>query len=85
MREVLVAFSGGADSSFLVRVAHDTLGRGARALTTVSPTNPDEDTDQALALARELGAEHIVLYTNELEIPSYKGLFCKVCVLLSGV
>jgi hypothetical protein len=52
-REVLVAFSGGVDSSFLVRVAHDTLGRGARALTSVSPTNPDEDTKEALGSVGE--------------------------------
>ena len=41
---MLVCFSGGVDSSFLLRVAHDVLGDDAIALTTVSPTNPDEDT-----------------------------------------
>jgi uncharacterized protein len=71
MGRVLVCFSGGVDSSFLLRVAHDVLGREAIALTTVSPTNPEEDTQDAAALAAELGVEHAVINVNELEIPNY--------------
>jgi uncharacterized protein len=72
MGRVLVCFSGGVDSSFLLRVAHDILGREAVALTTVSPTNPEEDTMEAATLAAELGAEHVVVKVNELEIPNYR-------------
>ena len=72
MGRVLVCFSGGVDSSFLLRVAHDILGRQAIALTTASPTNPEEDTAEAVALAAELGVEHVVLEVNELEIPNYR-------------
>ncbi len=72
MGRVLVCFSGGVDSSFLLRVAHDILGREAVALTTVSPTNPEEDTMEAAALAAELGVEHVVVKVNELEIPYYR-------------
>src|SRR5262249_50863724 len=43
MERVLVAFSGGVDSSFLLRVAAEELGAGALALTTRSPTAPEED------------------------------------------
>jgi pyridinium-3,5-biscarboxylic acid mononucleotide sulfurtransferase len=72
MDRVLVCFSGGVDSSFLVRVAHDVLPRRVTALTTVSPTNPDEDTADAIALGRELAVEHVVVHANELEIPNYR-------------
>jgi pyridinium-3,5-biscarboxylic acid mononucleotide sulfurtransferase len=72
MERVLVCFSGGVDSSFLLRVAHDVLGDRALALTTVSPTNPEEDTEQAITLATELGAEHVVIHANELDIPNYR-------------
>ena len=72
MDHVLVCFSGGVDSSFMLRVAHDVLGARALALTTVSPTNPDEDTEEATLLARELGVEHIVVHANELDIPNYR-------------
>ena len=81
--EAIVAFSGGVDSSFLLRVAKDVLGRRAVALTTVSPTNPDDDTADALALARDLDVEHVVVHANELEIPGYQAnpvnrcYFCK--------
>jgi uncharacterized protein len=72
MDRVLVCFSGGVDSSFLLRVAHDVLPQRVTALTTVSPTNSDEDTVDATLLGQELGAEHVVLHANELEIPNYR-------------
>ncbi len=67
----LVAFSGGVDSSLLLRVAHDALGPRVTALTSVSPTNPEEDTAAAVALARALGVAHVIIPSNELEIPRY--------------
>lgn len=74
MRELpnaLVAFSGGVDSSLLLRVASEELGARITALTTVSPTNAEEDTVTAIALARQLGVEHVVVDANELEIAGY--------------
>ncbi len=67
----LVAFSGGVDSSLLLRVAHDALGARVTALTSVSPTNPEEDTAAAVALARALDVPHVIVQSNELEIPRY--------------
>src|SRR5436190_259922 len=67
----LLAFSGGVDSSFLLRVAHDVLGDRLTALTSVSPTNPEADTAQAIDLARALGVRHVVVESNELEVPGY--------------
>ncbi len=72
MDRILVCSSGGVDSSFLVRVAHAVLGDRVLALTTVSPTNPEEDTAEATRLARDLGVAHLVLDVNELEIAGYR-------------
>jgi len=71
MRSVMVAFSGGVDSSFVLRVAHDALGERVLALTTTSPTMPEDDRRSALEMARLIGARHLVVDSNELEIPGY--------------
>lgn len=68
---VLVAFSGGVDSSFLLHVAAGVLGPRCLALTTVSPTTPAGDLDDARALATALGVEHVVHATDELAVPGY--------------
>lgn len=67
----LVAFSGGVDSAFLLRVASDVLGDRCTALTTVSPTTPRADVDDARRLAAALGVTHVVIDANELAIPGY--------------
>jgi len=67
----LVAFSGGVDSTFLLRVVHDVLGERCIALTTASPTTPAEDLAEARALASTIGATHVVVGTDELRIPGY--------------
>ena len=71
MRSVMVAFSGGVDSTFVLKVACDTIGDRALALTTTSPTMPDEDRRSALEMAQIIGARHLVVESNELEIPGY--------------
>ena len=80
---VLVAFSGGVDSSFLLHEAAAVLGSRCVALTTVSPTTPSGDLDDAIRLARALGVEHVIRDTDELTIPGYaenpvnRCFFCK--------
>jgi uncharacterized protein len=71
MRSVMVAFSGGVDSTFVLKVAHDTIGERVIALTTTSPTMPDEDRDTAIKMTAEIGARHLLIDCNELEIPGY--------------
>src|ERR1700684_4293152 len=71
MRSLIVAFSGGVDSTFVLRVAHEILGDAVLALTTTSPTMPDEDRESALAMARLIGARHLVVASHELEIHGY--------------
>ena len=83
MPSALVAFSGGVDSAFLLRVARDVLGTRCIALTTVSPTTPAEDLAEAKRLAAALGVAHVLVDTNELEIAGYaenptnRCYFCK--------
>jgi uncharacterized protein len=79
----LVAFSGGVDSTFLLRVAHDVLGDAVLAITAVSPSLAAAERDGAQALARLIGASHLLVETHEIDDPRYvrndrsRCYFCK--------
>jgi len=80
---VLVAFSAGVDSTFLLKVAYGILGERAIALTAASPTTPPGELEAAKAFAASLGCRHIVLDSHELANPSFhlnpvnRCFFCK--------
>ena len=68
---VLVAFSGGVDSSLLLKVAYDTLGERALAATADSESYPREELAEAREIAALIGCEHTVVQTNEVHDPGY--------------
>jgi uncharacterized protein len=65
---VLVAFSGGVDSSFLLHLAHEVLGDRAKAITFVSPFLSRQELDRAARFCEERGIKHILLEINPLAI-----------------
>jgi uncharacterized protein len=67
----VVAFSGGVDSTFLLKVAYDVLGDKVLAVTANSETYPKRELEEAKAFAESLGIRHIVIETLELEIAGF--------------
>lgn len=63
---VVVAFSGGIDSSTLAAVSHNVLGAKAVAVTATSPTYTPEELEEAKGIAKEIGIKLIVVETDEL-------------------
>jgi uncharacterized protein len=71
LESVVVAFSGGLDSAFVLAVAHQTLGERAVGLTAWSPSVPERERQDAARIARQLGARHLVVQSQELHDPRY--------------
>ncbi|MGA8572794.1 MAG: ATP-dependent sacrificial sulfur transferase LarE [Desulfobaccales bacterium] len=80
---IAVAYSGGVDSTLLLKVAQEVLGERILAITADSETTPRREREDAVLLARELGVEHLVVAGGELELqeflrnPTDKCYICK--------
>jgi len=66
-----VAFSGGVDSSFLLRVAHDVLGDQAEGVTAQSATFPAREYDEAVRFAAHWGIPHRTIVSEELDVEGF--------------
>ena len=88
---IAIAFSGGVDSTFLLKVANDVLGNNVIAITARSSTFPEREFKEASNFAKNLGIKHIPITSEELDIEGFsenptnrcyyckKELFTKIC------
>lgn len=78
-----IAYSGGVDSTFLLKVAYDVLGENAIAVTATSSTYPKREFEEAKRWIKDIGAKHIIIESEELDIngfsenPTNRCYYCK--------
>jgi len=78
-----IAFSGGVDSTFLVKVAHEVLKDKMIAVTATSSTYPERELKEAIKYAKDMGVKHLIISSEELDIegfasnPTNRCYYCK--------
>ncbi len=83
MNKVIVAYSGGVDSTVLLKVAYDCLGERVLAVTAVSSTMPKHERAEAKTIAQQIGARHLFIEKHEMDDPQFtqntpeRCYFCK--------
>lgn len=87
---LVVGFSGGVDSAFLLKVAQQELGERCVALTAVSPSLPARERQSAQEMAQHIGARHVLRESSEIHNPAYRAnptnrcYFCKSALFVLG-
>ena len=68
---LLIAFSGGVDSTFLLAVAHQVLGDRVLAGTASSATYPSQEQEEAIEFVKKQGIKHVVFVSDEVSLPEF--------------
>ena len=84
---LLVAYSGGVDSSFLLAMAHEALNKNLLAVTSASPLHPEWETREAIDFANVLGVEHMIIQSGIMQRADFisntkeRCYLCKKCLI----
>lgn len=71
LENVAVAYSGGVDSTFLLKIAHDVLGDNVIAVTARSSTYPERELKEAADFVLQAGIRHVVIASGEMDIAAF--------------
>ena len=72
LESVVIAFSSGVDSTFLLKIAHDTLGDNVIAVTAKSCSFPQRELNEAIEFCKKEKIKHIIVDSEELDIEGFK-------------